>query len=137
MNTTFGIRVIASDKVFFDGRASVIVFPSNDGETAFLPHHEDAIIALVPGEMRFKDDKGEWHIAAVSSGFAQIINNRVMVLVLTCERPEDIDAKRAEEAKERAEEQMRQKQSQQEYYTTQAALSRAMTRLRVKDHKIV
>ncbi len=80
-------------------------------------------------------DKDEWVSAAISSGFAQIINNRVTVLVLTAERPEDIDLKRAQEAKERAQEQLRQKQSQQEYYMSQMSLARAMSRLRVGNRK--
>ena len=92
-------------------------------------------MALVPGEMRFQTEDGTWHIAAVSAGFAQIINNRVTVLVLSAERPEDIDRKRAQEAKEMAEEKLRQKQSQMQYYRTQATLARAMARLRVSDQK--
>ena len=46
---------------------------------------------------------------AVGTGFAEIVNNRVTLLVDTAERPEEIDIRRAEEAKERAEEQLRQK----------------------------
>ena len=65
------------------------------------------------------------------TGFAQIINNRAMVIVDTCESPEEIDVRRAEEAKERAQEQLRQKQSIQEYYRSKASLARAMSRLKV------
>lgn len=52
-----------------------------------------------------------------------MINNRLTILVDTAERPEDIDRKRAEEAKARAEEQLRQKQSMQEYYMSKASLA--------------
>ncbi len=55
----------------------------------------------------------------------------VTLLADTVERPEEIDIKRAKEAKERAEERMRQKQSIREYYQTQAALNRALSRLKV------
>ena len=68
-------------------------------------------------------------------GFAEIMNNRVSVLVNTAERPEDIDVKRAEEAKERAEERLRQKQSIQEYHLSQASLARAMARLKASRNK--
>ena len=64
------------------------------------------------------------------TGFAQIINNRATVLVDTCEYPEEIDIRRAKEAKERAEEQLRQKQSIQEYHRSKASLARAMERLK-------
>ena len=70
-------------------------------------------------------------MGVTGTGFAQIINNRAMVIVDTCESPEEIDMRRAEEAKERAQEQLRQKQSIQEYYRSKASLARAMSRLKV------
>lgn len=88
------------------------------------------MIAIVPGEMRIRTEDGTEHIAIVGGGFAQIINNRVTVLADSIEKPEDIDVKRAKEAKERAEEQLRQQQSMQEYYVSKASLARAMARMK-------
>lgn len=85
--------------------------------------------------MRFEEADGTKHVLAVSSGFVEMIDNRVKLFCLTAESPEEIDIRRAQEAKERAEEQMRQKQSIQEYHMNQLALSRAMARLRVTSHK--
>ena len=93
------------------------------------------MIAIVPGEMRFETADGEQRTAIVGGGFAQIINNRVTVLADSVERPEDIDLKRAQEAKERAKEQLRQKQSIEEYYISRAALARAMSRLKAGGRK--
>ena len=56
----------------------------------------------------------------------------VILLVSSAERPEEIDRARAERAKERAEERLRQKQSVREYHLSKAALARAMARLRVR-----
>ena len=70
-----------------------------------------------------------------SMGFVEIVNNRVTLLVETAEHPEEIDIARAREAKERAEEQLRQKQSIQEYYHSRASLARAMTRLKATSGK--
>ena len=61
------------------------------------------------------------------------MNNRVKMLVDTAELPEDIDLRRAQEAKERAEEQLRQKQSIVEHSHSEASLARALTRLRIKE----
>lgn len=133
----FGLKIIATNRVFYEGRAKFIVLPQSDGEIAVMAGHEDAMIAIVPGELRYQtEDSDEWHFAAVSGGFAQVINNRVTVLVLTAEMPEEIDERRAMEAKEIAQEQLRQKMSQHQYYRTQASLSRAMSRLKVKEHSI-
>ena len=82
------------------------------------------------GELKFRVDN-KWHYAAVSDGFAQILPKKVVLLADTVELPEEIDIKRANEAKLRAEEKLRQKQSILEYYQTQASLNRAMNRLRV------
>ncbi|MGI6069535.1 MAG: ATP synthase F1 subunit epsilon [Blautia sp.] len=131
MNDTFGLEIIASDKSFYRGRGRIIVFPAPDGEQAVLAHHQDMIMAIVPGILRFETENGEKREAAVSSGFAEVINNRVKVMVLTAERPEDIDVLRAKEARERAQEQLRQAKSIQEYNASQLALARAMSRLRV------
>jgi len=128
--STFSLKIIASDKIFFDGRAEVLIIPEIDGEKAILAHHEDMVIAITNGDMKFRLEDKTWVNAVVGKGFAQVINNRVSVLVDTVERPEDIDAARAREALERAKEQLRQKQSLQDFRLSQASMARAMTRLK-------
>lgn len=133
---TFGLKIIASDKVFYDGRCRKLIIPAPDGEKGILANHENMVIAIVVGTAKVQlAGEDEWKDLAVGSGFAEIVNNRVTLLVDTAERPEDIDVRRAKEQQERAEEQMRQKQSIQEYYHTQASLARAMNRLRVAQDK--
>lgn len=131
MESTFSLEIYASNKRFYTGRAKSLVVPVEDGEKAFLAHHANVIAALVPGELRYEDAEGNQVVVAVSNGFVEMINNRAKLFCLTVERPEEIDVRRAQEAKERAEEQLRQKQSIQEYHMNQLALARAMTRLRV------
>ena len=126
---TFGLKIIASDKVFYEGRCRKLIIPAPDGEKGILPNHENMVIAIVVGTAKVQlAGEDEWRDLAVGTGFAEIVNNRVTLLVDTAERPEDIDVRRAQE-------QMRQKQSIQEYYHTQASLARAMTRLRVAQDK--
>lgn len=132
---TFGLKIIASDKVFYEGRCRNLVIPAPDGEVGLLPHHENMVIAIDVGIARMQVEEGQWSEIAVGTGFAEIVNNRVTLLVDTAERPEDIDVRRAQEQKERAEEQMRQKRSIQQYYHTQASLARAMNRLRLAQDK--
>lgn len=133
---TFGLKIIASDKVFYEGRCRKLIIPAPDGEKGILPNHENMVIAIAVGTAKVQlAGEEEWRELAVGTGFAEIVNNRVTLLVDTAERPEDIDVRRAQEQQERAEEQMRQKQSTQEYYHTQASLARAMTRLRVAQDK--
>ena len=132
---TFGLKIIASDKVFYEGRCRNLIIPAPDGEVGLLPHHENKVIAIEVGIARMEVEAGKWNEIAVGTGFAEIVNNRVTLLVDTAEKPEDIDVRRAQEQKERAEEQMRQKRSIQQYYHTQASLARAMNRLRLAQDK--
>jgi len=126
---TFTLRVIASDKIFYDGKCIQLIIPTTDGAMGILANHETMVVAVSNGDMRIQTEDGSWIEAVIGTGFAQISNNRAMVLADTAERPEEIDAERAKRAMERAQERLRQKQSLQEYHLSQAALSRAMSRL--------
>ena len=117
---TFGLKIISSDRVFYEGRCRKMIVPVPDGGgMEILPHHEDMVIAVVIGEAMLQFEEGEWVNLAVGAGFLEIVNNRVTML----------------EQMEYAEEKLRQKQSIQEYYRTQASLSRAMNRLKVSKRK--
>lgn len=130
MNSLFSIKVISADRVFFDGKAQCVILPALDGEKAIMAHHEEMALAIAVGEMKIKLEDDSWITAVVSEGFAGVANNRCQVIVYSCERPEEIDINRAKAAKERAEEQLRQKQSIIEYHVSNASLARAMARLK-------
>lgn len=133
----FYLQIIASDRVFYQGEAEIVIVPELDGECAFMAHHENMVVAVQPGELRFCPKGGNWQYAVVGTGFAQAANNRVTVLVDTAERPDEIDAARARAALEHAREELRQKQSIQEYRLSQAALARALSRLREKEKRML
>lgn len=130
MAMTFQLEIIASDRPFFKGDCEMLIFPGIDGEHGIMANHEAMVTCLSAGELRYKID-GEWQYAAVSDGFVEVTTEYVIILADTVEKPEEIDINRANEAKMRAEEKLRQKQSVMEYYQTQAALNRAMNRLKV------
>ena len=132
---TFGLKIIASDGVFYEGRCKKLIIPAPDGEKGILANHENMVIAVNVGVAHMSLDGEEWKDIAVGVGFVEIVNNRVTLIVDTAEKPEDIDVRRAQEQKERAEERLRQQQSIQQYYHTQASLARAMNRLRVSQDK--
>ena len=130
MAATFSLQVITANRIFYDGRANMIILPGTDGEIGIMPHHENMVVAVTSGVMRIQKPDEEWIEAAVSSGFASVANNRIKLIVYSAERPEEIDIHRAKEAKERAEERLRQKQSIEEYHMSSASLERAMARLK-------
>lgn len=135
-SNSFYLKIIAANRVFYSGRCRSIIVSEYDGQKEILAHHEDMVIAVNDGEMRFQPEGSDnWEYAVVGIGFVEIVNNRVTLLVESAERPEEIDVARAREAKERAEEQMRQKQSIHEYYHSRASLARAMARLKATSGK--
>ena len=133
---TFYLKVIACDRVFFEGKCQQVILPLFDGQQAIQAHHENMVFSVEVGEIEIQKEDGSIVKGVTGTVFAQIINNRAMVIVDTCEYPEEIDVRRAEEAKERAEEQLRQKQSIEEYHMSKASLARAMARLKAGNKDI-
>lgn len=132
----FYLKVIASDKVFYDGRARSLTVQTLDGQQQFLANHAQIMLAIDPGELRIIKTDGQLIDVVAGLGSMVFANNRATVLVDTCETQDELDARRAEEALERARERMRQKQSYQEYLLNQTALARAMARLKFKGRQI-
>lgn len=126
----FSLKVLASDRIFYDGKCTMVILPATDGELGILANHGDVVAALEMGELRIQKADGTWELALIGKGLVQDVNNRVVVLTEFAEHPEEIDARRAKEAKHRAEEQMRQQQSIVEYHHSKAALARALARLK-------
>lgn len=128
----FDLTVLASDHTFYDDKALCVTVHTNNGLVQFLANHAASIYAITPGPLIIrKPDHSEIEVV---SGVGAIIyqNNKAQILVETCETPEQLDERRAQEALERAEERMRQKQSMREYQMSQAAMARALARLQFK-----
>ncbi len=130
MAKTFHLQIISCDRKFYEGPCESLVFQGLDGEYGILAGHAPMVTCLTAGELRYQNE-GTWHRAAISNGFIVVDPLGSTVMADTAESPDEIDIRRANEAKLRAEEALRQKQSIREYYHTQAALNRAMNRLKV------
>jgi F-type H+-transporting ATPase subunit epsilon len=82
------------------------------------------------GELSYLQN-GNTNYLAIAWGFAEVLPDKVTILADAAERPEDIDVKRAEEAKARAEEELRKQDPELDYDATLLALHRAEVRLQV------
>lgn len=134
MEKTFQLEIVTPERQFFTGPVESLMLPALDGEYGVLPGHEPVVTAVEPGEARYKVD-GVWHSVIVTQGLAELMSDYAILLVAAAERPEDIDAARAQRAKERAQERLRQHGSQREYYRGKAALARANARLHGSIHR--
>ncbi len=129
----FQVSILAADCPFYEGPCESIVIPTPQGQYGILAGHSNVIMAVIPGTLFYTIPGEPVRIAAVSSGLVKVENNEVLVLVDSAERPEDIDANRAQRAADEAKEELLQKKSIQEYRSAQAQLARAISRLRVKN----
>ena len=86
-SNTFSLKIISANRVFFTGRCQSVIVPGYDGQKEVLAHHENMVIAVNEGEMRFLPEGEEkWQYAVVGIGFIEIVNNRVTLLVESVER---------------------------------------------------
>ncbi|MCR4605412.1 MAG: ATP synthase F1 subunit epsilon [Eubacterium sp.] len=130
---TFTLKIVACNRIFYEGEAEILIFQVEDGEMAVMAGHEQMMTAIEIGELRFRTPDGTEHVAIVSDGILTVKHNLVDVIVYSAERPEEIDKFRAEAAAERAREKLSQKQSIVDYHITATSLARAMARLSGRD----
>lgn len=135
MERAFRLDLLTPDKVFFSGDAEILIVPAQGGEMGILADHEPIIVALSIGTAKIKV-KGAWREAALAGGVLVVTKEKSTVLTDSAEWPEDIDAARAEAARKRSEEKLAQSLSKEEYAITQAALLRAIERLKLSKTKV-
>ena len=126
------VHILAADEPFYEGPCQSISVPTTTGMYGVLAHHTNVILAIVPGTLRYRCKGEDEKLAAVSAGLMKVENGKVLILVDSAERPEEIDANRAQRAADRAKEELLQKKSIQEYRMAQSNLARALSRLQVK-----
>lgn len=108
-----------------------VVVPGSEGYFGVLPGHAPLLATLGIGELTYRIGRDERHVA-VAGGFAEVRNDKVIVLADTAERPQDIDRARAERARDRAEQRLSgRSQDEIDYARAGAALARALTRIQV------
>jgi F-type H+-transporting ATPase subunit epsilon len=106
-----------------------IVIPGSRGYFGALPGHAAFLTTLGIGELMYRMGRDE-HYLAVANGFAEVRNDKVIVLADTAERPEEIDRLRAERARERAERRLAGRVEEEvDYERALGALARALARL--------
>lgn len=125
---TFHLQVVTLDGLSFNGEAEKLIVRTIDGDLCILPRHIDYITALGMGEARIYTG-GEIRRAACIGGLMSVANNEVRLVPTTFEWAEDIDAERAERAREAAEQILRDKtRSKQDLSVAEARLKRALVR---------
>ena len=108
-----------------------VVIPGSLGYFGVLPGHAPLLATLGIGEVTYRVGREEHHVA-ISGGFAEVRNDKVIILADVAETPADIDRTRAERARDRAEARLAgRNQEEIDYTRAMCALARAQTRLQV------
>lgn len=129
-NNLFKLRVITPDRVFYEGEASMVEFNTTEGEIGVYKKHVPTTVIISPGILTITEAEGMKE-AALHAGFAEILQDEVVILAEIVEWPEEIDLDRAEAARERAEERLRSKTPETDLLRAETALQRSLARIHV------
>ncbi len=131
---TFRLEIVTAERMVFSDDVSALIAWGVEGQLGILPHHAPLMTMLQPGDLLIRKDKEE-EFFAISGGFLEVRPDKVIILADACERAEEIDLARAEEAKRRAQETMKAAPLSAEAAVAEAALRRSLARLKAAERK--
>ena len=127
------LEVVTPDRLVLSESVDIVMAIGSLGEFGILPNHVPFLTTLMAGELRYRKDNQLNHMV-VTGGFVDVSHNKVTVLAEAAESAREIDLDRAKRAKERAERRMALAKSEAvDYIRAEAALRRAMLRLKVAE----
>lgn len=126
---TIHVDVVSAEALIFSGEAKFIALPGESGELGILPKHTPLITRIKPGAVRIEKADGTEEFVFVAGGILEVQPNVVTVLADTAIRGHDLDEAKANEAKARAEEALRNNDSAIDYAAAQAELVSAVAQL--------
>ena len=127
-------EIVTAERIVYSDDVDIVVAPGVDGQLGILPSHAPLLTMLQPGELLVRKD-GEETAVFVSGGFLEVMQNRVTVLADVAERAEEIDIGRAEAAKSRAEEKLKERPAEMDLAAAEAALMRSLMRLKIAERR--
>ncbi len=131
MAMTVHVDVVSAEEMLFSGLAEVVVVPGEMGELGIYPRHAPLLTRIKAGSVRIKrPDVAEEELIYVSGGMLEVQPSVVTILSDTAIRGKDLDEARALEAKQMAEEAMKNRTSDLDYAQAQSELIEAVAQLR-------
>ncbi|MGQ9646132.1 MAG: F0F1 ATP synthase subunit epsilon [Thermodesulfobacteriota bacterium] len=131
---TFKLEIVTAERLIYSDEVSAVIAWGVEGQLGILPHHAPLMTMLQPGDLLIRKDKEEEYLV-ISGGFLEVRPDKVIILADACERADEIDIARAEEAKRRAQETMKAAPLSAEAASAEAALRRSLARLKVAERK--
>ena len=133
------LDIVTAERLLVSEQVDYISAPGIDGVLGILPRHAPLLTALTTGELRYKKDDAEYQFA-IGGGFMEVRPDHVTVLADSAEHVEEIDEQRAEQARARAEQLLKEKgHADPEAALIEHSLRRAEVRLKLarrrRDHR--
>jgi len=131
---TFRLELVTAERLIFADDVNAVIAWGVQGQMTILPHHAPLMTMLQPGDILIRKDNEEQYLACVG-GFLEVRPDKVIILADACERAEEIDIARAEAAKRRAEQILKERPTGVDTAAAEAALRRSLARLKVAQRR--
>lgn len=125
----YRLKIVTPDRLVFDSNAERMVVRTVDGDVCILARHANYIVPVAIGQVKVKVN-GEYRIASCSGGTLAVTGGEATLIAHTFEWADEIDVKRAERAKEKAERRIENHRTDYEMRVAELKLKRALNRLR-------
>ena len=132
MAETFHLRIVSPSRIFYEGEAEFVEMKTVEGRIGVYAGHVPATVILDPGLLVIRGG-GRTRKAALHTGFAQILPDRVSIMAEIAEWPEEIDGSRAEEARIRARRNLESGEDERSLRQAEMELKKALARLEAVD----
>ena len=131
------LEVVTPEGVLVGQEVDSVIAPGSEGEFGVLPDHVLFLSGIVPGELRYKSGSVEGSMV-VTTGFAEVSNDKVSVLVDAAEKTSEINRERAQQAMERAKARLAKDRGSEDidFVRAELALKRAIARVKAVDKAI-
>ncbi len=136
MADTLKLEIVTPDATVFSEDVHMVTLPAVDGQIGVLPHHVPLLTQLIPGEMIVRKDGRETFVA-VGEGLVLVTRDAVSIVTDMAIAAGSIDEAKAEEARQRAAARLRDKLSDEDVASVNAALARSLAQLKVKRRRTV
>src|SRR4051812_49386857 len=131
MADTLKLEIVTPDALTYSEDVEMVTLPGVEGEMGIFPMHVPLMTQIVPGEIAVRKG-GQDFFLAVGEGFVEVTGESVSILTDMAIKAGDIDETKAEEARKRAEDRLREKLTDEEVASVTAALAHSLAQLQVK-----
>ncbi len=131
MAMTMHVDIVSAESEIFSGTAEMVLAPAAMGEVGIMPRHTQMLTSLQPGEVRITREGGKQEYYYVSGGIMEVQPHVVTVLSDTAVRAADLDEAAAKEAKNHAEQTLKDHGSSMDHAKAEAELAQALAQIRM------